>query len=369
MSEARVGTTSGAARIGGVSLRAEIGAFSVAGLLHLLHDARKSGVLQFECEREEKVVYFSRGEVVFAESNCPEDRLGEALLRADMIDAQGLALAESRYHPRTRFGKIVVELGLLSPRELWTGVKVQVEQIVRSLFAYDSGSVEFREGDVEPDNVVRLRLPTGRLIDEGLRDRTVVEEFRCRLELGQASLRAVAGEPPVDGDAAQRVWSILGEAHRLRALRAACDLGDGRLMRTLQRLVEAGHVAIEEPADDALREKVECYAKLLCELAVPLVALDGAGALAERLNRMLGESADAGRARLGDPPFTTAAILDTEGVFRSARALPGDPAGRIEEALEEAVAYLEFELKNHPEIDDAAGFLAAVAPLRAMLDG
>jgi hypothetical protein len=39
----------------------------------------------------------------------------------------------------------------------------------------------------------------------------------------------------------------------------------------------------------------------------------------------------------------------------------------VDQALGEIVAYLEFELQNHPGIDDADPFLEAVEPLRAML--
>ncbi len=65
-----------------------------------------------------------------------------------------------------RFGKVLVGLGYLTPRDLWSGVKTQVEHIVRSLFAYTSGWIYFWEGEIEPDNVVRLSLPTHRLIGE-----------------------------------------------------------------------------------------------------------------------------------------------------------------------------------------------------------
>ncbi|MBK7950204.1 MAG: hypothetical protein IPK00_15965 [Deltaproteobacteria bacterium] len=48
-------------------------------------------------------------------------------------------------------------------------------------------------------------------------------------------------------------------------------------------------------------------------------------------------------------------------------AAPGDRIREVDEALGELVAYLEFELRNHPRIPDASPFLEAVDPLRAML--
>ena len=59
---------------------------------------------------------------------------------------------------------------------------MQVEEIVRSLFSYDAGTVLFWEGEVRPDNVVRLSLPTQRLIAEGLRRRDELLKLLAWLE-------------------------------------------------------------------------------------------------------------------------------------------------------------------------------------------
>lgn len=281
-------------------LSADLGVFSLADVLGWIHEAGRSGYLAFASGGAEKGVYFSRGEVVFAESNRPEDRLGASLLRAGALTADQLAEVESRFHERTRFGRIVVELGFLSPRELWGGVKQQVEDIVRSLFVDQAGHVQFFDGEIEPDNVVRLSLRTRRLIDEGLAE---------------------------------------------QASRAAA--------------------ATREEAE--LQELVERHAKLIFELAAPLIALDGPRAVADRLNRILEESVVGEAPLLGVLRLGDTATLDPARVIEEARSLPGDRITALEEPLSEMAAYLEFELKNHPGIEDADAFLEAVGPLRAML--
>ena len=163
-------------------LSANVRGFPLADLLSLVHSAGKSGFLLFQFENEEKAIYLSRGEVVFAQSNQKSDRLGACLQRAGQLTAAQLDAAERRYHPSTRFGKVLVELGYMAPRDLWNGVKEQVEDIVRSLFAYTSGWIYFWEGEIEPDNVVRLSLPTHRLIAEGLARRDDLFRFIARLE-------------------------------------------------------------------------------------------------------------------------------------------------------------------------------------------
>lgn len=359
-------------------LSGDVRSFPLADLLRLINDAGKSGFLLFQHECDEKAIYLSRGEVVFAESNVGADRLGAYLLRSGLIDHEQLETAERRYHPATRFGKIVVELGILSPRDLWNGVKGQVEEIVRSLLGYTAGWIHFWEGDVEPDNVVRLSLPTNRLIAEGLERRLDLLRFVARLEDARTRIvlggvqRTVASEnerailDAVDGEVG---FSVLCHRSALDPCTAA---------RTLQFLQLTGHVVVDlngndervdfvTADDDVVREVVLLHLKLIFELTAPLVAIDGALEVSDRLNRVVEASARGGRTLLDHVRFSDACSLDPTMIEHQALREPGDRVREVEQALAEIVAYLEFELNNHPGIEDASLFLEAVEPLRAML--
>ena len=359
-------------------LSCDVRAFPLADLLSLVHRAGKSGYLLFEFESAEKAVYLSRGEVVFAESNLRADRLGDCLLRAGLIDQDQLELAESQYRPDTRFGKVVVEQGILTPRDLWSGVKSQVEEIVRSLFSYTAGWIHFWEGEIEPDNVVRLSLPTNRLIGEGLERRdelllflATLEDSRTRVRPGQET------RPPVSENERAVMGALDGEG-LFQGLCYRSGLDPRTAARTLHFLQQAGRIEIEQDKsdagpefstadDDVVREAVALHGKLILELCAPLVALDGAEAVAGRLNRIREESAAGGRSLLDAVEFNDFAALDPIELEYRALRLPGDRVREIDDALGEIVAYLEFELKNHPQIDDSSPFLEAVDPLRAML--
>jgi hypothetical protein len=357
-------------------LSADVRSFPLADLLSLVHGAGKSGFLLFQDANDEKAIYLSRGEVVFAESNLPSDRLGACLLRGGLLDQSQLDLAESRYHPLTRFGKIVVELGMLTPRDLWNGVKTQVEEIVRSLFAYTSGWIQFWEGDVEPRNVVRLSLPTHRLIEEGLARRDLLLRFLARLQDPRTRItRGRENRSPTS----ENERSILAALEREGLFPAVCHragLDPRTAARTLHFLQLTGHVVIEQDEarsgeftaadDDVVREAVTLHTKLIFELAAPLVALDGAREVSERLNRVLEESSDRHELLKG-VRFGAQGSLDPADLEHRALRLAGDRVRLVDEALGEIVAYLEFELKNHPQIDDCSPFLEAVDPLRAML--
>jgi hypothetical protein len=363
-------------------LSADVRAFSIADVLNLVHAAGKSGFLFFQGGEHEKSVYLHRGEVVFAASNQSVDRLGECLLRIGAIGLEALREARRAYAPPGLFGRVLVERGVLTPRDLWNGVKAQVEEIVRSLFSYDAGNVLFFEGEVRPDNVVRLSLPTRRLVAEGLRRRDELLRFLAHVESPRVELEAVPGAAGDLSGAERAIHAAIAQSAPFAEAcrRAGVDPLSGA--RVLHHLRLVGAVRVVERADappstaagdargadaDAVRESVRAHAKLLAELAAPIVAVEGGEALRARLQRVADEAARRFPEILGDLALGRGGALDPEAVAERALRFPGDRDREVRLALGELVAYLEFELVNHPRIPDPDAFLEALEPLRASL--
>lgn len=361
-------------------LTADVRSFALADLLHLLHASNKSGFLFFEHGEHAKAVYLHRGEVVFASSNQNFDRLGECLQRAGAISPEQFEQARSLYQPSSQFGKILVERGYLSPRELWNGVKVQVEEIVRSLFSYGAGIVHFWEGEISPDNVVRLSLPTRRLIAEGLRHRDDLLKFVAWLEAPR--VRVLAGPNEV-ADLAGTERALLEGIRAGGAFQEYCAAAGVEPLcaaRTIQhlRLVSAVRVVRIPEAelgdfarrprsdDDAVRECVHAHVKLLAEFAAPIVAFEGGTGVQERLQRVAADASHRYPELLADLQVGTGAALDPEDLIARALRYPGDRESEVRLALGELVSYLEFELVNHPKIE-CDDFLGELDALRAAI--
>jgi hypothetical protein len=361
-------------------LTADVRGFALPDLLHLIHDSKKSGFLCFAQGDHAKSVYFHEGEVVFATSNQRVDRLGECLLRAGVINLDQLHEAERCFEGEGRFGKVLVERGFLTPRELWNGVKYQVEETVRSLFAYTAGVVQFWEGEVQPDNVVRLSLPTGRLIEEGMQRRDELLRFLAVLEDPRVRVVAVdGGDARLSGNertlfaslASRPSFDDLCREARLDPLTAARTVQLLRLVGSVQlsRSSQGAEAASEEDLrahdQEAVRACVVDHVKLMAELAAPLVALDGTRDFTDRLTRVL-EDARARHPRfLRDMRLGAHGELDPAQLEERALRLPGQRVPAVCAALGELVAYLEFELRNHPRIPDAEDFLSELEELRA----
>ncbi|MFB3118778.1 MAG: DUF4388 domain-containing protein, partial [Myxococcota bacterium] len=362
-------------------LTADVGSFSLADILHLLHASSKSGFVFFDDGEHVKSVYLHRGEVIFATSNQKFDRLGECLVRSGAITPEQFAEARKAYTPASQFGKILVERGFLTSRELWGGVKLQVEEIVRSLFSYGAGSVLFWEGEVRPDNVVRLSLPTRRLIAQGLKRRDNLLRFVALLETPRVRVEASKDAPPNLGETERSMLSAIraGGTFREQCHRAGVEPLCGA--RTVQQLRVIGAVMVNRDEDstapaqaevapsdeEAVRECVRLHIKLLTEFTAPIVAVEGEAGIRDRLQRITDDAAERYPELLSGLTVGHGGVLDPEALISRALAYPGEREREVRLALGELVSYLEFELMNHPNIDRPDEFLEGLEGLRSRL--
>lgn len=364
------------------ALRADVGLLPLAELLRAIHAAGASGYLHFAYREHEKAVYVQRGEVVFATSNQRVDRLGECLLRAGVLRLEELREAERAFAPPARFGKALVERGLLTPRELWNGVQYQVEEIVRSLFAYPAGVLRFWEGDFHPDNVVRLSLETGRLVAEGGQRREELRKFLAVLEDPRVRLATAEGFRGELAGAERELAEAIGAGRSFPDLCEALELTPESTARSVQLLRLVGAVQLVRRSEEGgsegraafatassaesegLRESAAARVKLIAELAGEIARAEGSRAVEGRLARVLDEAARRYPVLLDGIALAPGAALDADRLVERAETLPGDRDAALSGALGELVAYLEFELVNHPAVREADAVLARLEPLR-----
>ena len=134
-------------------------------LLHTTYIERLTGVLHVVLGRVEKKLYFNRGNIIFAASNLYDEALGEMMLRAGAITQRDYEDAASRVTPGSRFGAMLVEMGLCDAGELRQWVQEQITQIAVSAFDYPAGRYYFFdtfEEDLAPE--VGIALPVGQLL-------------------------------------------------------------------------------------------------------------------------------------------------------------------------------------------------------------
>src|SRR3990167_9273412 len=120
--------------------------FQLADILIGLQRSTKTGILEIKSGLTVKEIFIENGDMIFATSNNEDDRLGELLVKEGKITLEeynqsSLLLTKTR----ERLGKILVELGCLTPKELFEAVRHQTEEIILSLFSLEEAGLNFRK--------------------------------------------------------------------------------------------------------------------------------------------------------------------------------------------------------------------------------
>ncbi len=179
-----------------IPLKGSIRDYSLPKVLVQLNRKRATGTLSVSTPNFTKKIYLIKGDAVFASSSYEDDRLGEMLLKAGKITVEQYDKSvEILKATKKRQGAILVELGYLTPKDLFWGVKYQVKEIIYSLFQLEEGEFELAEGDVPTQEVITLKMSMGNLIYEGVKK---IENWtRIRQEMPDTGIVLRLSEDPI----------------------------------------------------------------------------------------------------------------------------------------------------------------------------
>ncbi|MDY7095830.1 MAG: DUF4388 domain-containing protein [Acidobacteriota bacterium] len=132
--------------------------FQVPGVI----EARRDGIV--------KQVYIKEGSVIHATSSDRDDSLGTYLYKKGKLGAEVYAATmRDRRRRNKRYGEVLVERGILSPGEVYEGIRAQIEAIVWSLFYWQEGEVAFSIGEFRDVDMLRIQLPMRQVILQGIK--------------------------------------------------------------------------------------------------------------------------------------------------------------------------------------------------------
>ncbi len=145
---------------------------SIAGVLRDLYVGRKSGLLHFTRGEERRSVRFHKGNIVHADTNVKEERLGETLVRQGLLSAADLKRATGFVlRDKKRLGVVLQELGILNKDQLDDALALHAREILLKVFSWAEGDYAFEEEDPEApvEHDTTLKVSTGEMILEAVR--------------------------------------------------------------------------------------------------------------------------------------------------------------------------------------------------------
>ena len=151
----------------------EVSAEKWTGTLRLERDAHRIGIVA------------DSGRLVFATSSNADYRLGPRLLRRGLITLRQMEEAGRAISPTKRFGTILVERGILQPKQLAGGVIEQTRDIILLGFRWGSGRYKLEPG-APAGEAITLDISAPQLILDGV----MQVEAWSRIERGCGGLQA-----------------------------------------------------------------------------------------------------------------------------------------------------------------------------------
>src|SRR5215216_4913017 len=151
-----------------MKLQGSLAERDVPDLIQALHESRFTGVLTLTHMGVGRRVIVQEGRLVFATSTDPDDRMGELLLRQGRLTLRQYVQAGKAIGPGKRMGGILVEHGVLEPKELVKVVTEQTQQVIYRSFEWTEGQYRIQEG-VESSESITLKISTPDIILEGIR--------------------------------------------------------------------------------------------------------------------------------------------------------------------------------------------------------
>ncbi len=302
-----------------------LSALTVAEIVQFVFSSLKTGVLLIAAGKDvpgpsdepeqlrRKSIYFRDGQVVFASSSEPSDRLGPVLLRLGLATDDDLERCSRLVGAGRPLGQVLVDEGVLTPGQLYDALVHQVRAIFVGAFRETAGEFAFLEGPLDEQNQVKLPERTRDLILQAMKgldtsDPRVPDAADAGIAI---EVEVPAQTPPPRGVAPrQRVPSAAGP------------------FETYRRIFRRVHAALAAVEDDATA-RLNDYFERLPERRRAL--FDGV---------RMGEDGEMDVARV------LANVTET-GAYQGAAA-----RARSLEALEELLAFALFEAKNRlPKVD------------------
>src|SRR5882672_10897834 len=132
---------------GDASFSGKLKALSISDVLEFLRVLNRQGVLILSDGSREVSLGVRDGKILSATSTGPEGSPAHYLLRGGQITRDQFEAIVERENQGERVTRALIELGILTPKDLWEALRRQARSVILELFGWERGEFFFREGD------------------------------------------------------------------------------------------------------------------------------------------------------------------------------------------------------------------------------
>jgi hypothetical protein len=234
-------------------LQGDLSRIQLPDVLSFISMIRANGKLTLRHNDLERTLFWQGGDIVFATSNSSDHSLGSFLLRNGKITRAQYEEARARMNPQVRHGKALVQIGAISAKDLWWGIKNQALEIIFSVFAWKEGTFAYYETaeELSSERIV-LELSAATVIMEGTRRLDETARIREKIPNLEMIFAKVPGVVPdfTELDMSEDEIALFNNIDgrlTVRGLIGRSDLAEFEATRILYQLLSARLI---EPAPE-----------------------------------------------------------------------------------------------------------------------
>ncbi len=315
-------------------------------------------------------VYFESGSVLGANTNVPDERLGETLYRFGVVTREQIdSVVKSSAGSGRRFGEAAIELDYVTPERLYPMMARQVEEVFYAAVQIGDGTFYFYDRFDEALLGRRHNLNASMLLMEGARRMDEMRFFRERVpnEHYIPAPRETGKKPP---DELVKVLAECDGKQNISQIGRRLGLLEFEVTRAVFQLASGGFVVVAAPRAQGPQAIMEGFNPALIEIHASCDASGKGAELRDGLSRF------ATGGGVYDPLFQGAGplsdgTLKPERVERNLAALAGDdPDAWLTQLMLDYIGFALFQAGSLLPRDAEARLSASVGdrlqPLRPL---
>jgi hypothetical protein len=258
-----------------VSFAGNLKTVSLTDIFQLIFSTKKTGALTISKEETKRIIYFKTGFLVYAASSDKQDLFGSLLLKKGRISKIELDNILKSKEEGKKIGAALVEQGLFTREEIFECLKMQIEEIVYSLFGWKDGAFEFSEGKTPPPETIQTELNPMNIIMEGMRRIDEWIELRKVLPPDDAILELVP-DPPLKSEELRLsrsdlgILALIGSGKKLQKVVEDSVLDRFLTCKAVANMLQTGLVKIGKvvPVNKTAEQEQKALVELLAQVYI-----------------------------------------------------------------------------------------------------